>query len=179
MVAGRKPHPSRAAAQTPPGQRRTTSHPVQAGWVGVKLVPAAQGCPATHHGEALARPVERGAQAAQLRADGVAVLLLPREDLLQESLATQLLARDPSLARKLLLNHRLRRNASVVGPCRDADSVSKHRQGSGLTRCAAHQAPTAPHSRPCGASARWCPARRGVSTGARSQPGRQCTPLRA
>ena len=56
--------------------------------------------------------------------------------------------------------------------------MSQHRHGSGKARGAAHQAPTAPHSRPCGASARWCPARRGVSTGARSQPVRRCAPLR-
>ena len=105
---------------------------------------------ATHHGEPLTRPVERGAQAAQLRADGVAVLLLPREHLLQESLATKLLARDPALTSELLLNHRLGRNARVVGPC-DASSASQPRRGSGQSEAqrtrhpkrllAAHAAP--------------------------------------
>ena len=66
------------------------------------------------HGEALARPVHRAAQATDLPGDGAAGLFLPLPDLLQELLAAQVVAAD-ALGGQLALDHHLRGDARVVG----------------------------------------------------------------
>ena len=65
-------------------------------------------------GEALARPVGRGAEAMQLLADAAAQLLLPGPDPLDEGLAADLAAAQ-ALALELALDHHLGRDAGVVG----------------------------------------------------------------
>ena len=74
---------------------------------------AHRGGEALVHGEALARPVGRGAQPMQLPADQAARLLLPRPDPLDELVASEIAARE-ALLRQLALDHHLRRDAGVV-----------------------------------------------------------------
>ncbi|MDT4818223.1 hypothetical protein FQZ97_513140 [compost metagenome] len=66
------------------------------------------------HGEALARPVHGGAEAADLPGDGAAGLVLPLPDLLQELLAAQVVTGD-ALGGQLALHHHLGGDAGVVG----------------------------------------------------------------
>ena len=66
------------------------------------------------HGEALARPIGRGAHAAQLPRDGVARLGFPLPDPLQKSLTAEVVARQ-ALGGELTFDHHLRRDAGVVG----------------------------------------------------------------
>ena len=66
------------------------------------------------HGEALARPVHGGAQAADLAGDGAAGLVLPLPDLLEELLAAQVMTGD-ALRGQLALHHHLGGDAGVVG----------------------------------------------------------------
>ncbi|MNN26403.1 hypothetical protein D3C81_1399080 [compost metagenome] len=66
------------------------------------------------HGEALARPVHRGAEAADLPGDGAAGLFLPLPDLLEELLAAEVVARQV-LRGQLALHHHLGGDAGVVG----------------------------------------------------------------
>ncbi|MNF76730.1 hypothetical protein D3C84_588550 [compost metagenome] len=66
------------------------------------------------HGEALARPVHRAAQAADLPGDGAAGLFLPLPDLFQEFVAAQIMPAD-AVGRQLALDHHLRGDAGVVG----------------------------------------------------------------
>src|SRR5262249_3011639 len=67
------------------------------------------------HGEALARPIAGGAEAAQLHQDRAARLLLPRPHALQEFFAAHFAAADIAFARELTLYHHLRGDAGVVG----------------------------------------------------------------
>ena len=66
------------------------------------------------HGEALARPVHRTAQATDLPGDGAAGLFLPFPDLVEKLLATQVMAAD-AFGTQLTLDHHLRGDARVVG----------------------------------------------------------------
>ena len=66
------------------------------------------------HGESLARPVERGAHAAQLPGNDAAVFFLPVPDALDESLASDLFPAG-AFGVQLPLDHHLGRNAGVVG----------------------------------------------------------------
>jgi hypothetical protein len=66
------------------------------------------------HGEALARPVERGAEPAQLRRDGAAGLRLPLPHAVEEAGAAKRLARRALAVQQAFHNH-LRRDAGVVG----------------------------------------------------------------
>ena len=66
------------------------------------------------HGEAFARPVGRGAEAAHLAGDGVAGIFLPLPHLFDELLAAQIVARD-ALRIELALDHDLCGDARVVG----------------------------------------------------------------
>ncbi len=77
------------------------------------------------HGEVLARPVGRGAQAADLPGDGVAGLFLPFPDLFHEFLATQVVARN-LLGVELSFNHDLRGDAGVVGAGDENGVVAQH-----------------------------------------------------
>ena len=63
------------------------------------------------HGEAVARPVRRGAEAVQLLADHAAGLRLPFPDLAQELLAAEIVAR---LRFDLAFDHHLGRDARMV-----------------------------------------------------------------
>ena len=65
------------------------------------------------HGEALARPVHRAAQATNLPGDGAAGLLLPLPDFLQEFLAAQVVAAN-TFSSKLAFDHHLCGDARVV-----------------------------------------------------------------
>jgi hypothetical protein len=66
------------------------------------------------HGEALARPVRRDAEVAQLGGDLVAVGLLPPPHLLDEGLAAEVVARHAPLLLQALLDDGLGRDAGVV-----------------------------------------------------------------
>ncbi len=66
------------------------------------------------HGEAFPRPVEGGAQSAQLPRNRAAGLFLPFPDLLNELLATQFVAA-AAAGLQLPFNHHLRGDAGVVG----------------------------------------------------------------
>ncbi len=67
------------------------------------------------HGEALARPVGRGAEALELIDDGAAALGLPLPDALEELLAAHLAARRLLPLHQLALDDHLRRDAGMVG----------------------------------------------------------------
>ncbi len=75
---------------------------------------AHRGRQALVHGEALARPVQRGAEAAQLAGDGAAQLGLPLPDAFQEPRAAECLAADPLLGQQAL-HHHLGGDAGMVG----------------------------------------------------------------
>ena len=66
------------------------------------------------HGEVLARPVNRGAQALHLLKDHAAVVLLPVPHPLDEGLATHVAA-VLAFGSKLALHHQLRGDAGVIG----------------------------------------------------------------
>ena len=66
------------------------------------------------HGEARARPVARGAEAAHLPLDGVARLLLPLPHALDEGVAAEVIARG-AFAREQARDDHLRGDAGVVG----------------------------------------------------------------
>ncbi len=66
------------------------------------------------HGEALTRPVHRGAQAANLPGDVTAGLFFPLPHLVEELLAPQVMTAD-ALSAKLTLDHHLGGNAGVIG----------------------------------------------------------------
>ncbi len=92
------------------------------------------------HGEALARPVERGADAAELPGDRAAGFGLPLPDAVQERLAAQGLARRAFGVQQALDDH-LGRDAGMVGaglpervaalhaPPADQRVLQSHRQG--------------------------------------------------
>ena len=73
------------------------------------------GLAAIAHGEALARPVGRGAEPAQLVHDGAAAFALPFPDALQELLAPHLAAAGLLALHELALDDHLRSNARMVG----------------------------------------------------------------
>ena len=75
---------------------------------------AHRGGQAVIHGEPLARPVQRGAQPAQLARDGAAGLRFPLPHALDELLAAEFAAVD-ALVGEQALNHHLRGDAGVVG----------------------------------------------------------------
>ncbi len=66
------------------------------------------------HGEALARPVHGGAQAANLAGDVAAGFMLPFPDLFEKLRAAQVVAAD-ALRAQLALDHHLRGDARMVG----------------------------------------------------------------
>ncbi len=66
------------------------------------------------HGEALARPIRRGAERAQLARDRAAGFGFPLPDALDEFLAAELMAIG-LLGFELALDHHLRRDAGVIG----------------------------------------------------------------
>ena len=67
------------------------------------------------HGEALARPVARGAEALQLIDDGAAQFGLPRPDLFEKLVAADITAGRLLPLHHLPLDHHLRGDAGVVG----------------------------------------------------------------
>ena len=95
------------------------------------------------HGEALARPVGRGAEAAHLLGDGVAGIFLPLPDFFDELLAAEVVARD-ALCIELAFDHDLRGDARVVGarlPQRVVAAhavVARERIHQGLVEAVAH-----------------------------------------
>ncbi len=66
------------------------------------------------HGETLARPVRRGAQAAQLAGDGAARFAFPGPDALDELLATEIMT-GQAFRGHLALDHHLRRDTGMIG----------------------------------------------------------------
>ncbi len=81
--------------------------------------------PGRVHGEGLARPVTRGAQALELLDDGAAGFLAPPPHPGHEGLAPQAVARLP-LAQEVLLHHVLRGDARVVGARHPEGAVALH-----------------------------------------------------
>src|SRR5438270_9095850 len=77
------------------------------------------------HRETLARPVARGAEAAELASDRAARLRFPFPDVLEESLATDLRAFD-ALALEVALDHHLRRDAGMVGADHPERVLAEH-----------------------------------------------------
>ena len=77
------------------------------------------------HGEALARPVGRGAEAMELAADQAAGALLPGPDPLDEPLPPEVAARDAFL-RQLTLDHHLRRDAGVIAARLPQHRATRH-----------------------------------------------------
>ena len=78
------------------------------------------------HGEARSVPVARRADALELVHNGVALLLLPLPDLLDERLAAQVVARLVQLALELLLDDHLGGDAGVVEARKPARLVAEH-----------------------------------------------------
>ncbi len=77
-------------------------------------------------GKALAAPVARGAQAAELAGDGAARLRLPRPDALDEGLAAHVAATDTALGGQLALHHHLGGDAGVVGAGQPQHRLALH-----------------------------------------------------
>ncbi len=77
------------------------------------------------HGEALARPVQGGAQAPQLACDSTAGLFLPLPDFFDKFFATQVMATD-ALCFQLSLHHHLRGDAGVICAYLPQGVVTQH-----------------------------------------------------
>ena len=77
------------------------------------------------HGETIARPVHRIAEAAHLRGDGAAGLGLPGPDALEKGLAPERAARR-ALRVQLPLHHHLRGNAGVIGTRLPQRRIAQH-----------------------------------------------------
>ncbi|MNQ30860.1 hypothetical protein D3C85_442160 [compost metagenome] len=84
------------------------------------------GVQALVQGEALARPVAAGAQAAQLAYDGAARLRLPFPDLVDEGVAAHVAPPDIAGGGQLALDHHLRRDAGVVGAGQPQHGLALH-----------------------------------------------------
>ena len=77
------------------------------------------------HGEALARPIERGAHAPQLLGDGAAGLRLPFPHALEKCFAPEVVAR-LAFGFELALDHHLGGDAGVIGACLPQCVVAAH-----------------------------------------------------
>src|SRR5690606_18134395 len=77
------------------------------------------------HGEALARPVGRGAEAVQLPVDLAAGALLPRPHPLDELLAPEIAA-GQALLRQLALDHHRRRDAGQIPARLPRNGAAQH-----------------------------------------------------
>jgi hypothetical protein len=77
------------------------------------------------HGEVLALPVDRGAEALHLVEDGAAVVALPLPHALDEGLAAKLLAA-LAFGGQLALDHHLRGDAGVIGAGQPQGAAAAH-----------------------------------------------------
>jgi len=89
-----------------------------------RLAHGARGKP--RHGEALALPIQRGAQRAVLLGDAVARLLLPLPDPLEKLLTPQVMPRFSFVLLQLALDHHLGGDAGVIDARHPTDVEPAH-----------------------------------------------------